>query len=423
MKVLVIGSGGREHTLVWKLSQSPQVDAVYAAPGNAGMAAQAECVPVPVGDLEALLTLAREKEIDLTVVGPEAPLVAGIVDLFQSHDMRIFGFDRWGACLEGSKVWAKEFMRRHGIPTGSFSVCERLEEALEKIESGTPPFVVKADGLAAGKGVLICGTREDARSAVDTVMREKAFGAAGDRVVLEEFLEGPEISVLAIYDGQTYRLFVPSQDHKRAYDGDEGPNTGGMGAYAPVSLVDKALEGRVRREIFEPTFAGMQEEKIGGAGVLYFGLIITGDGPKVLEYNCRFGDPETQVILPLFEGDLFGVLHAATEGGLDGVPFDNSSDAAACVVVASGGYPGAYKKGYPIEGLEEASERGCIVFHAGTTRAGDVYKTAGGRVLGVTAVAPTLPEALERAYGGVAAVRFTDCFSRSDIGRRSMQGT
>ncbi|HUV37108.1 MAG TPA: phosphoribosylamine--glycine ligase [Patescibacteria group bacterium] len=421
MKVLVIGSGGREHTLAWKLSQSPQVDAIYAAPGNAGMTALAECVPVPVDDLESLLSLAREKEVDLTVVGPEAPLVAGIVDLFRAHDMRIFGFDRWGARLEGSKVWAKEFMERHGIPTGSFCVCGDRGVALGEIESGTPPFVVKADGLAAGKGVLICNTREDARRAVDTVMRDKAFGAAGDRIVLEEFLEGPEISVLAVFDGETYRLFVPSQDHKRAYDGDEGPNTGGMGAYAPVALIDAALDARVRREIIEPTFAGMRSEKIAGAGVLYFGLIITGDGPKVLEYNCRFGDPETQVILPLFDADLFEVLHAATEGRLGEVPFENSRDAAACVVVASGGYPGSYKKGYPISGLDEADEHGCIVFHAGTVREGDVYKTAGGRVLGVTAVAPTLPEALERAYRCVAAVRFTGCFSRSDIGKRSVK--
>lgn len=419
MNVLVIGGGGREHTLVWKLARSPQVERVYAAPGNAGMAADAECVPVPASDIDGLLALAREKGIDCTVVGPEAPLVAGIVDLFRSQGVRIFGFDRRAARLEGSKVWAKEFMRRHGIPTGSFSVCESVDEARGKIESGAPPFVVKADGLAAGKGVLICNTHEDARRAVDTVMREKAFGAAGDRIVLEEFLEGPEVSVLALYDGATYRLFVPSQDHKRAYDGDEGPNTGGMGAYAPVPLLEGALEERVRGEIVEPTFSGMQRERIGGAGVLYFGLIITGDGPKVLEYNCRFGDPETQVILPLFAGDLFEVLYAATAGRLDRVPFENSGDAAACVVVASGGYPGSYRKGYPITGLEAARERGCLVFHAGTASRDGAFETAGGRVLGVTAVAPTLPGALERAYAGVAAVHFTDCFSRSDIGRRA----
>ncbi len=421
MKVLVVGSGGREHTLVWKLSQSAQVKAIYAAPGNAGMTAQAECVPVSADDCEGLLELAREREIDLTVVGPEAPLVAGIVDLFQDRGMRIFGFDRWGARLEGSKVWAKEFMKRRGIPTGSFTVCGDADAALREVESGTPPFVVKADGLAAGKGVLICNTREEARAAIDTVMREKTFGNAGDRIILEEFLKGPEISVLAVYDGESYRLFVPSQDHKRAFDGDEGPNTGGMGAYAPVPFMEERLEERVRREIVEPTFAGMKKEGISGAGVLYFGLIITDDGPKVLEYNCRFGDPETQVILPLFDGDLFEVLRAATEGRLDKVPFGNSDNAAACVVVASGGYPGSYRKGYPIAGLDEAHREGCIVFHAGTSFDRGEYRTAGGRVLGVTAVAPTLTEALEKAYRGVAAIRFADCFSRGDIGKKGVR--
>jgi phosphoribosylamine--glycine ligase len=252
-------------------------------------------------------------------------------------------------------------------------------------------------------------------------MRKRAFGSAGDRIVLEEFLEGPELSILAVYDGEAYRLFVPSQDHKRAFDGDAGPNTGGMGAYSPVSLFSEKLAERVRREIVEPTFAGMRSENVQGAGVLYFGLTVTAEGPKVLEYNCRFGDPETQVILPLLEGDLFEVLHGATHGRLDAVPFANSGRAAACVVVASGGYPGSYAKGYPIDGLDEARDLGCIVFHAGTVREGDVYRTAGGRVLGVTAVAPTLDEALESAYRGVKAVHFTDCFSRSDIGKRSVQ--
>lgn len=421
MKVLVVGSGGREHTLVWKLSQSPQVKSIYAAPGNAGMTAHAECVPVSASDCDGLLDLALEKEIDLTVVGPEAPLVAGIVDLFHSRGVRIFGFDRWGARLEGSKVWAKEFMKRHGIPTGSFTVCEDVDTALREIRSGAPPFVIKADGLAAGKGVLICNTQEEARSAIDTVMREKAFGSAGDRIVLEEFLNGPEISILAVYDGESYRLFIPSQDHKRAFDGDEGPNTGGMGAYAPVPFIEERLEERVRREIVEPTFSGMKQEGISGAGVLYFGLIITGEGPKVLEYNCRFGDPETQVILPLLADDLFEVLHAATEGRLGKVPFRNSDHAAACVVVASGGYPGSYRKGYPITGLDEARGEGCIVFHAGTSFDDGEYRTAGGRVLGVTAVAPTLTGALEKAYRGVAAIHFTDCFSRSDIGRKGVR--
>lgn len=422
MKVLVVGGGGREHTLVWKISKSPRVDTIFAAPGNAGIAELAECVPVNAEDTASLLTLATEKEVDLTIVGPEAPLVAGITDLFDSKGLRVFGFDSKGARLEGSKVWAKEFMDRNGIPTGWFSVYRDAGEALEAVASGTLPFVIKADGLAAGKGVLIAQSREEARDAVGKVMQEKAFGSAGDRIVMEEFLSGDEISVLSVFDGTTYRLFVSSQDHKRAYDGDEGPNTGGMGAYAPVQKADSEMMERIRREIVEPTFAGMEREGIAGVGVLYFGLILTDGGPKVLEYNCRFGDPETQVILPLLEGDLLEVMFEATEGNLDGVPFSNSTESAACVVVASGGYPGSYKKGYAITGLEDARERGCIVFHAGTVRRDEEVQTSGGRVLGVTAVAPSLQEALEKAYRGVEAIEFTDCFCRHDIGRRSLQG-
>lgn len=421
MKVLVIGGGGREHALVWKLSRSPQVKKIYAAPGNAGISGLAECVALPDGDLNGLSAFAGDKGIDLTVVGPEAPLVAGIADIFKSRGRRIFGFDREGALLEGSKVRAKEFMKRHGIPTGDFSVFDDPEEAHKEIKNGAPPFVLKADGLAAGKGVLICNTAREAGEAVDKIMREKSFGPAGDRIVMDEFLAGPEVSILSIFDGRTYRLFVPSQDHKRAYDGDSGPNTGGMGAYAPVPVFDEELSGKIRREIVEPTFDGMREEGLTGAGVLYFGLILTADGPKVLEYNCRFGDPETQVILPLFEGDLFEVMFEATSQKLEGASFTNSGDAAACVVVASGGYPGAYKKGYTIEGLDEAARKGCIVFHAGTVMEDGEVRTAGGRVLGVTAVAPELPEALSKAYKGVGAVSFTDCFSRTDIGMKGVR--
>jgi len=420
MKVLVVGSGGREHALVWKIAQSPQVEAVYAAPGNPGIAELAECVAVGPDDIGALAGFAAERGIDLTVVGPEAPLVAGIVDLFTSKGLRIFGFDRKGARLEGSKVWAKEFMERHGIPTGGFSIFSEAGAALDAIAAGKPPFVVKADGLAAGKGVIIASDAAEARAAVELVMKKREFGSAGDRIVLEEFLTGDEISVLALFDGASYRLFVPSQDHKRAYDGDEGPNTGGMGAYAPVPLYDEALAVRVKREIVEPTFEGMKREGMAGAGVLYFGLIITRDGPKVLEYNCRFGDPETQVILPLFDGDLAEAMFEAASGNLDAVRFENGAGAAACVVVASGGYPGPYTKGYPIEGLEEARRRGCVVFHAGTVAKGGAVLTSGGRVLGVTAVRPTLRGALDTAYRGVGAVRFADCFYRRDIGKKGL---
>ncbi|HER42893.1 MAG TPA: phosphoribosylamine--glycine ligase [Candidatus Eisenbacteria bacterium] len=421
MKVLVIGGGGREHTLVWKIAQSQNVEKIYAAPGNAGIAELAECVPVGADRYEALLSFADERDIDLTVVGPEAPLVGGIVDLFAAKGRRIFGFDSSGARLEGSKVFAKEFMRRHGVPTGGFEVYERQKDLLEAIERGEPPYVLKADGLAAGKGVVIAESKREALVAAARIMKERVFGSAGDRVVLEEFLEGPEISILALFDGESYRLFAPSQDHKRAFDGDGGPNTGGMGAYAPVPAADAAFLERVRAEIAEPTFEGMRKEGFGGAGVLYFGLILSGDGPRVLEYNCRFGDPETQVILPLFAGDLAEAMFAATERRLGEVFFENSPDSAACIVIASGGYPGDYEKGYPIEGLDEARKRGCIVFHAGTKIDGGRVVTAGGRVLGVTAVDRSLEGALDRAYDGVAAIRFEKAFHRTDIGRKGLE--
>ncbi|MBN1164704.1 MAG: phosphoribosylamine--glycine ligase [Candidatus Krumholzibacteriota bacterium] len=420
MKVLVIGGGGREHALVWKMSQSPMVDEIFAAPGNAGMAEISQCIPLPGSDHKALMRLAAENDIDLTVVGPEAPLVSGIVDLFTENGLRIFGFDRRGALLEGSKVWAKEFMRKYKIPTGSFRAFDDPGAAQDALDLSSPPFVIKADGLAAGKGVLICRTVEDARGAIHRIMREKAFGPAGARIVLEEFLEGPEVSILALFDGKDYRLFVPSQDHKRAYDGDKGPNTGGMGAYAPVPILDKKLEERIRIEIIEPTLDGIQSEDISGAGVIYFGLIITEEGPRVLEYNCRFGDPETQVILPLLKADLFEVLYEASAGNLDSVDFENSGDACACVVVAAGGYPGEYTKGVEITGLEKADEKGCIVFHAGTALQGGKVVNSGGRVLGVTAVARKLEDALAKAYSGVDVIKFKDCFSRRDIGKKGL---
>ncbi len=421
MKILVIGGGGREHALVWKIAQSPFAEKIYAAPGNAGIAELAECMPVSAEDINGLLKLALEKKIDLTIVGPEAPLVTGIVDLFTSKGLKIFGFDKKGARLEGSKVWSKEFMKKYEIPTGEFRVFGDSEEALKAIESGTAPFVIKADGLAAGKGVLIAKTAAEGREAIELVMKRREFGAAGDKIVMEEFLSGEEISILALFDGASYRFFVPSQDHKRAYEDDRGPNTGGMGACAPVPLYDAKLASRVKKEIIEPTFDGMNKEGIRGAGVLYFGLIITREGPKVLEYNCRFGDPETQVILPLFGGDLAETMFEATSRNLGKVHFENSNEAAACIVIASGGYPGSYEKGYPIEGLDEARARGCIVFHAGTTLTDGEIRTSGGRVLGVAATAPTLRAALDKAYRGVDAIGFTDRFYRRDIGKRGLR--
>ncbi|MBN2185548.1 MAG: phosphoribosylamine--glycine ligase [Candidatus Krumholzibacteriota bacterium] len=420
MKVLVIGSGGREHTIAWKIDQSEKVDKIYAAPGNAGMKDIAECVPVDAEDKHALARFALEKEIDLTVVGPEGPLVSGIVDLFNEKGLRIFGFGSKGALLEGSKVWAKQFMGRYRIPTGGFTAFDEHCFAQEAIDDGSPPFVIKADGLAAGKGVIICNSHAEARDAVDRMMKRSDFGKAGQRIIIEEYLEGPEISILAVFDGKDYRLFVPSQDHKRAFDNDEGPNTGGMGAYAPVPFLDHELSEKIRIEIIERTFNGIQQEKIKGAGLVYFGIILTEAGPKVLEYNCRFGDPETQVILPLFNGDLFEVLYEAVMQNLDTVDFENSTDSCACVVIASGGYPGEYKKGYEISGLKEADDRGCIIFHAGTAIDKGRTVTAGGRVLGVTAVARTLEDALNKTYNGVEIIKFKDCFSRTDIGKKGL---
>jgi phosphoribosylamine--glycine ligase len=421
MNVLVIGGGGREHALVWKVAQSTLVTKIYAAPGNAGIADCAECVNVGTEDLDGLLKLALEKKIDLTVVGPEAPLVAGIVDLFSSKGLRVFGFDRKGARLEGSKVWAKEFMKKNGIPTGGFRVFGNAGAALKAIDSQSAPYVIKADGLAAGKGVIIARTARDARAAIELIMKRREFGVAGERVVIEDFVSGEELSILALFDGESYRLFVPSQDHKRALDNDGGPNTGGMGAYAPVPVYTADLAARVIKEIIEPTFEGMRAEGITGAGVVYFGIMVTNEGPKVLEYNCRFGDPETQVILPLFKGDLAQVMFEAASGRLAGVPFENSGESSACVVIASGGYPGQYQKGYPVEGLEEARRSGCIVFHAGTVLKDGVLVTAGGRVFGVTAAAPTLQAALDTAYRGVEAIRFTGCYSRRDIGKKGLK--
>ena len=421
MKVLVIGSGGREHALVWKLDQSEDVDKIFATPGNAGMDDLAERVPIDAGDIDRLTAFALEKAIDLSVVGPEVPLVAGIADRFSQAGIRIFGFEAAGSRLEGSKVWAKNFMKRNHIPTGEYEVFESYEEAEDYIQAGQPPFVLKADGLAAGKGVIISDREEDAKEAAQRMMKSKVFGEAGANIVIEEFLTGQEISILAVFDGKDYRLFNPSQDHKRAYDGDQGPNTGGMGAYAPVPFFGQQMRDKVIGKIIEPTFEGIRSEKlVRGAGVLYFGLIIDNGEPKVLEYNCRFGDPETQVVLPLFEGNLFQVMFQATEGNLGSVDFSNSDGAASCVVLASGGYPLSYEKGYIISGIEEAEESGCIVFHAGTARKDGNLVTAGGRVLGVTGMAGDLENSLKKAYQGIDKISFKDSFFRSDIGNKAL---
>jgi phosphoribosylamine--glycine ligase len=422
MRILVVGSGGREHALAWKLRQSPRVREVFCAPGNGGMGAVATCVPIKADDLEGLLAFAREHAIGLTVVGPEAPLSAGIVDLFQEHGLQVFGASRAAAELEGSKSFAKELMRRHGIPTAAARAFTDPAAARAYVRTVAAPLVVKADGLAAGKGVVICATREEAEAAIGTIMEQRAHGAAGDQVLIEEFLVGEEASFLAFTDGTTVVPMPVSQDHKAVFDGDRGPNTGGMGAYSPAPVVTPALFEEVLRTVMEPTVRAMAAEGRPYRGVLYAGLMITSEGLKVLEYNARVGDPEAQPILCRMKSDLLPVLEACMEGRLDSVAVDWHDDAAVCVVLASGGYPGAYRTGLPISGLEAAGrEEGVVVFHAGTALRDGHVVTAGGRVLGVTARGATIRQAIERCYRAAAHISFDGMHYRRDIGHRALK--
>lgn len=419
MKVLVIGSGGREHTLCWKLAQSALVDKVYCAPGNAGTASAAENVSIGADSLEALADFAEAKGVGLTVVGPEAPLVAGVTNVFAKRGLKIFGPGPRGAMLEGSKLFAKEFMKRHGIPTAGFAAFTSYADAAEHLKKIPYPTVVKADGLAAGKGVCVAADRDEADAFLKSVMLDRAFGAAGDVVVIEECMAGEEASIIAVCDGANIAVLTPSQDHKRVNDDDLGPNTGGMGAYAPVSVVPPALVDRVRREVLEPVALGMKEEGEAFRGVIYAGLMLTADGPRVLEFNVRFGDPETQVVLPMLDGDLAEICAAAADGTLSSARVETAAGAAVCVVMAAGGYPGDYKKGIPITGLDEAGRMdGVTVFHAGTARAEDKIVTSGGRVLGVTATGKDFTEARARAYAAVGTIEFAGAHYRRDIGAR-----
>ncbi len=422
MRVLVVGSGGREHTLCWKLSQSPRVNKIYCAPGNAGIEATAECVKVDVMDIPGLVRLAILKEVELVVVGPEAPLAAGLVDELTAAGIPAFGPNKEAARLEGSKAFAKKLMLKYNIPTAASHTFEEAAPALAYLDKLAPPVVVKADGLAAGKGVVVARTPAEAREAVERIMIQKEFGAAGDRVIIEEFLDGEEVSVLAFTDGEAVIPMVSSQDHKAAYDGDTGPNTGGMGAYSPAPVLTPELMARVEKEILYPTITGLRREGITFKGVLYAGLMITADGPKVLEYNARFGDPECQVVLPRLESDLAEVMLDVINNNLSERKLRWSDDHTACVVMASGGYPGTYEKGWIIEGLEEAATvEGTYVFHAGTARKGGKIVTAGGRVLSVTARGETLAAAVNRAYAAVAKIRFQGAHYRRDIGHRALQ--
>jgi len=420
VRVLIVGGGGREHALAWKIAQSPQVGRIYCAPGNAGIAGQAECVNLAVTDTAGLVAFARKQNIDLTVVGPEAPLVAGLADDLRAAGLKVFGPGARAAALEGSKFFAKELMRRCHVPTAACRVFDNAREALEHLAAGGGPWVIKADGLAAGKGVVVTSDREEAAGAVEAMMVERIFGAAGDRVLVEECLTGEEVSVLAFTDGETVVPMLAAQDHKRVFDRDAGPNTGGMGAYAPAPVLTGEMAARVREEILLPTVQGLAAMGIAYRGVLYAGLMITADGPKVLEFNVRFGDPEAQPVLMLLESDLVEIMLAVEEGRLDRTPVLWRNGAAVCVVLASGGYPGPYRTGFPIEGL--AGERpGVVIFHAGTARddRGRVV-TAGGRVLGVTATGPDLRSACGLAYQAVAGISFQDMHYRRDIGRRGV---
>jgi phosphoribosylamine---glycine ligase len=420
MKILVVGSGGREHALLWKLQQSPRVTALYCAPGNAGTAQLATNVPIKVTEQEKLADFAKAEGIGLTVVGPDDVLAAGLVDLFQKRGLRIFGPTQSAARLESSKVFAKEFMQRHGIPTAASGSFTESSEAHRFCQKAKYPLVVKADGLALGKGVIIAQNNWQAALAVHEIMDERKFGDAGSRVVIEEFLVGEECSIHALVDGRSYLLFPGAQDHKRALDGDQGLNTGGMGTFSPpAKLLTPALEERVRREVLDPFIAGLQRDGLDFRGMLFPGLMVTTDGPKVLEFNCRFGDPETQVLLPRLESDLVELLEATIDGRLAEVKAQWKPQTAVCVVLASGGYPGSYATGKPIAGLDAKAD-GVTVFHAGTRSENGRIVTSGGRVLGVTALADDLPAARARAYSAVDGINFEGRHFRRDIAAKGL---
>jgi len=422
MKVLVIGSGGREHALVWKLRQSPRVEKIYCAPGNGGIADEAEVMPVDVKSVDSLLALANQVRPDLTLVGPELPLMMGVVDEFNRRGFPIFGPTKGAARLETSKSFAKEFLQRHHIPTAHYAICTSDAEVRSALSHFSTPIVVKADGLAAGKGVVICKTKDEAVATAAEMLSGKMLGEAGLRVVLEECLKGEEISFLVISDGERVVPLVAAQDHKRVGDGDTGPNTGGMGAYSTNSIVDSQMSNWLVQHIARPVIAGMKEEGAEFKGLLYCGLMMTAKGPMVLEFNCRFGDPETQAICMRMESDLVEALEASVEGRVSDGDFRWYSDAAVCVVMASGGYPGTFEVGKRISGMEEASKlAGVKIFHAGTSRRDGDYVTSGGRVLGVSALAPDLESAVSRAYEAVNKINFDGAMYRTDIAARAFK--
>ena len=418
MKILIVGGGGREHAIAWKLAKSPKVEKMYCAPGNAGIAEVAECVNIGVMEFDKLVAFAKEHEIDLTVVAPDDPLAAGAVDAFEAAGLRAFGPRANAAILEGSKAFSKDLMKKYGIPTAAYETFNDPEKALAYLETAKMPIVLKADGLALGKGVLICKDLEEAKAGVKTLMMDKQFGSAGDEIVIEEFMTGREVSVLSFVDGKTIKIMTSAQDHKRAKDGDQGLNTGGMGTFSPSPFYTPQVDAFCREHIYQKTVDAMKAEGREFKGIIFFGLMLTADGPKVLEYNARFGDPETQVVLPRMKNDLVDLFEACIDGTLDQIDLEFENNAAVCVVLASAGYPEHYEKGFEIRGLENFKDRdGYYVFHAGSKfdEQGRVV-TNGGRVLGVTATGTNLKEARTNAYKATEWIDFDNKYMRHDIG-------
>jgi len=419
MKVLVVGSGGREHALVWKIAQSSLVEELYCAPGNGGISAIAQCVPIKAMDIEGIVKFSKEKQMDMVVVAPDDPLAAGMVDALEEAGIRAFGPNKAAAVIESSKSFAKELMKKYNIPTADYEVFDNSNDAINYLKDKKYPIVVKADGLALGKGVIIAQSFEEAKKAVESIMEDKVFGDAGRKVVIEEFLVGKEVSMLAFTDGKTIKTMVPSQDHKRALDNDQGLNTGGMGTFSPSRIYTDEIHNYCMEKIYKPTIEAMNKEGRKFKGVLYFGLILTEDGPKVLEYNARFGDPETQVVLPRLQTDILEIFNAVIDEKLDEIETEWDNNACVCVIMASGGYPEKYNTGYEITGIEEAErDINTVVFHAGTKRENGKYYTAGGRVLGVTSLESNLEAAIKKAYEGVSKISFEGMHYRKDIGKK-----
>lgn len=422
MKVLIVGSGGREHAIAIAVSKSKKVDKIYCAPGNAGIGTIAELVPIKAMEFEALADFAEKEKIDLTIIGMDDPLVGGIVDVFNARSLRVFGPTKAAAILEGSKAFSKDLMKKYNIPTAAYETFDNADAAISYLKSAKMPIVLKADGLALGKGVLICNTLDEALDGVKEIMLDKKFGTAGARLVVEEFMTGREVSVLSYCDGTTIKTMTSAQDHKRAEDGDKGLNTGGMGTFSPSPFYTEAIDKICQEKIYKPTVAAMKKEGREFKGIIFFGLMLMADGPKVLEYNARFGDPETQVVLPRMKNDIIEVMEACIDGTLDKIDLEFENNAAVCVVLASKGYPVSYEKGFEIKGLEKfEGKNDMFCFHAGTALKDGKFVTNGGRVLGVTATAPTLKEARAKAYEATKLVEFDNKYMRNDIGQAFME--